>query len=81
MKNIDEELADCNKMENRQEDVRVIGPSIENTCEKCYHAAHWKLIREMYCAKYEHKPYEVYFEGAPCPYFEETSGLPRKPEE
>lgn len=68
-----------NMREADGECVRVIGSAIENTCEKCSNASHRKLRREMYCAIYEHKPYEVYFEGAPCEYFEECDELPGKP--
>lgn len=33
----------------------------------------------MYCAVYEQKPYDVYFEGALCEYFDETDELYSKP--
>lgn len=57
----------------------MVATNISNTCEKCINAMHWELRKCLYCAEYEQKPYDVYFEGAPCPKFEEIDELPGKP--
>lgn len=62
------------------EEVIIIGPSIKDTCWKCQHAMHWALRNNTNCAKYGKKPYEVYFEGAPCPCFVKIDKLPGQPE-
>lgn len=68
-------------MDKRQEEeVTIIGPSIQNTCWKCYNAMHWMLRNKTNCAAYGKKPHDVYFEGAECPFFEKVDKLPGQPE-
>lgn len=57
----------------------IVATNVSNTCAKCYNAVHWDVHKELYCAAYSNKPYEVYFEGKPCPKFEEIDELPGTP--
>lgn len=65
--------------EEKKKSGSIVATNIANSCEKCFHAAHWELRRCLYCAVYEEKPYEVYFEGKPCPMFDEIDELPGAP--
>lgn len=67
-------------MKKETETVTIICPSIKDTCWKCYNSMHWALRNRTNCAKYGEKPYEIYFEGAECPFFDKVDKLPGQPE-
>lgn len=70
----------CAQEERNHDEIScIVATNISNTCEKCIHSVHWELRKALYCAEYEQKPYDVYFEGAPCPKFQEIDELPGAP--
>lgn len=72
-------------IDNKEEEVEekntgsIVATNVSKTCAKCYNAVHWNVHKELYCAAYSHKPYDVYFGGKPCPMFEEIDELPGTP--